>query len=293
MVRAPKAEMKFVGGVFSYEVDAGADGTWCDWWHYEDLQRPLLRVDSAAAFARDEITVQADHLGRHAHGLLGPEGAARGHGRQPRRGVAVRSRRFPRFCGQTFLERQGQGARRPLREGLQRLDGRRVVRAAPAAASSRCRSSSCGTPSSRPPRCAATRRAACARSASARSRRSSACRRCTTPTATGTRSSGACAETGTVVYMHIGSSSKMPSTSADAPAAVGSTLTYMNAAMSLTDCLMSGIFERFPKLKVAYSRGPDRLDPVRPRARRQGVGGQPRLGRRRRQGAASRRRSYY
>ena len=55
--------------------------------------------------------------------------------------------------------------------------------------------------------------------------------------------------------MHIGSSSKMPSTSADAPPAVGSTLTYMNAAMSLTDYLMSGVLERFPTLKLAYSEG--------------------------------------
>jgi predicted TIM-barrel fold metal-dependent hydrolase len=65
----------------------------------------------------------------------------------------------------------------------------------------------------------------------------------------------ACDETGTVINMHIGSSSKMPSTSADAPAAVGSTLTYMNAAMSLTDWLMSGVFERFPRLTIAYSEG--------------------------------------
>ena len=65
----------------------------------------------------------------------------------------------------------------------------------------------------------------------------------------------ACEETDTVVCMHIGSSSKMPSTSADAPAAVGSTLTYMNAAMSLTDWLMSGLFEKFPRLKIAYSEG--------------------------------------
>ena len=41
----------------------------------------------------------------------------------------------------------------------------------------------------------------------------------------------ACAETGTVVNMHIGSSSKMPSTSADAPPAVGSTLTHTNATL--------------------------------------------------------------
>jgi predicted TIM-barrel fold metal-dependent hydrolase len=65
----------------------------------------------------------------------------------------------------------------------------------------------------------------------------------------------ACEETGTVINMHIGSSSKMPSTSADAPAAVSSTLTYMNAAMSLTDWLMSGVFERFPNLTIAYSEG--------------------------------------
>jgi predicted TIM-barrel fold metal-dependent hydrolase len=65
----------------------------------------------------------------------------------------------------------------------------------------------------------------------------------------------ACAETDTVINMHIGSSSKMPSTSADAPAAVGSTLTFANSAYSLVDWLMSGIFTRFPALQIAYSEG--------------------------------------
>ncbi len=65
----------------------------------------------------------------------------------------------------------------------------------------------------------------------------------------------ACAETSTVVNMHIGSSSKMPSTSADAPPAVGSTLTHTNATFSLVDFLFSGLFVRFPDLKVAYSEG--------------------------------------
>ena len=60
----------------------------------------------------------------------------------------------------------------------------------------------------------------------------------------------------TVINMHIGSSSKMPSTSADAPAAVGSTLTFGNACLSsMVDWLMSGVFARFPKLKIAYSEG--------------------------------------
>ena len=44
---------------------------------------------------------------------------------------------FPRFCGQTFTGGEGQGARAALRQGLQRLDGRRVVRPSPAAGSSR------------------------------------------------------------------------------------------------------------------------------------------------------------
>jgi predicted TIM-barrel fold metal-dependent hydrolase len=65
----------------------------------------------------------------------------------------------------------------------------------------------------------------------------------------------ACEETETVVCMHIGSSSKMPSTSADAPPAVGSTLTFANACYSLVDWLMCGAFARFPQLEIAYSEG--------------------------------------
>ncbi len=65
----------------------------------------------------------------------------------------------------------------------------------------------------------------------------------------------ACAETGTVINMHIGSSSKMPSTSEDAPAAVGSTLTFGNAMSSMADWLFSGWLAKLPTLKLAYSEG--------------------------------------
>jgi predicted TIM-barrel fold metal-dependent hydrolase len=65
----------------------------------------------------------------------------------------------------------------------------------------------------------------------------------------------ACAETRTVVCMHIGSSSKMPATSADAPVAVAATLSFGNAMSSLTDFLFSGVLVRFPDLKLAYSEG--------------------------------------
>ncbi len=65
----------------------------------------------------------------------------------------------------------------------------------------------------------------------------------------------ACEETGTVVCMHIGSSSRMPATSADAPVAVAATLSFGNAMSSLTDFLFSGVLIRFPALILAYSEG--------------------------------------
>jgi predicted TIM-barrel fold metal-dependent hydrolase len=65
----------------------------------------------------------------------------------------------------------------------------------------------------------------------------------------------ACAETDTVVCMHIGSSSRMPATSADAPVAVAATLSFNNAMASMTDFLFSGVLVRFPTLKLAYSEG--------------------------------------
>jgi predicted TIM-barrel fold metal-dependent hydrolase len=65
----------------------------------------------------------------------------------------------------------------------------------------------------------------------------------------------ACAETATTVCMHIGSSSQMPATSADAPPAVAATLSFNNAMASLSDFLFSGVLVRFPDLRIAYSEG--------------------------------------
>ncbi|HPG26622.1 MAG: amidohydrolase [Spirochaetaceae bacterium] len=65
----------------------------------------------------------------------------------------------------------------------------------------------------------------------------------------------ACQETETVVCMHIGSSSRMPGTTPDAPFIVSSTLTFQNAMGSLIDWVFSGTLERFPELVVAYSEG--------------------------------------
>jgi predicted TIM-barrel fold metal-dependent hydrolase len=65
----------------------------------------------------------------------------------------------------------------------------------------------------------------------------------------------ACDETGTVICMHSGSGSKMPSTSADAPPAVGSTLTHELAEQSMADWLFSGLLVRYPNVVITYSEG--------------------------------------
>jgi predicted TIM-barrel fold metal-dependent hydrolase len=63
----------------------------------------------------------------------------------------------------------------------------------------------------------------------------------------------ACQETGTVLSMHIGSGTKTPQTSADAPAAVGATIIFGNSVASITDFLFSGVLHRFPDLKLLYA----------------------------------------
>jgi predicted TIM-barrel fold metal-dependent hydrolase len=63
----------------------------------------------------------------------------------------------------------------------------------------------------------------------------------------------ACAETGTVLCMHIGSGTKTFNTSADAPEAVTATGIFSNSAMSLIDFLFSGVLVRYPTLKLLYA----------------------------------------
>jgi predicted TIM-barrel fold metal-dependent hydrolase len=63
----------------------------------------------------------------------------------------------------------------------------------------------------------------------------------------------ACEQTGTVVAMHIGSGTRTPQTSSDAPEAVGATILFGNSAGSLVDFLFSGVLHRFPGLKLLYA----------------------------------------
>jgi predicted TIM-barrel fold metal-dependent hydrolase len=65
----------------------------------------------------------------------------------------------------------------------------------------------------------------------------------------------ACDATDTVVNMHIGSSSTMARTSADAPEIAGLSLTFEGSSHAFVDWISSGLFERHANLKIALSEG--------------------------------------
>jgi predicted TIM-barrel fold metal-dependent hydrolase len=65
----------------------------------------------------------------------------------------------------------------------------------------------------------------------------------------------ACEDTRTTICMHIGSSSKMPAASPDAPPTTETMLGFYNSMASLGDYLFSGVLVRHPTLKLAYSEG--------------------------------------
>lgn len=254
VVRAPVREMTFVGGRFTVAPgDPGDPGEPVDWWFYEDLRRPLTRLDSAVGVGRDQVTLK---------GITYQDMRPGSYRVKPRledmdvNGVeaSLCFPTFPRFCGQTFHEASDkelallcvQAYNDWMIDEWCGESGRRLVPLTliplwdPALAAAEVRRNA-----------ARGARAVCFSEI---------------PPNLGLPSIHdadgywlpffeACAETGTVICMHIGSGSRMPSTSPDAPPAVGSTLTFANCCFSLVDWLMSGLFSRFPGLQVAYSEG--------------------------------------
>ena len=240
------------GGVFSYEKGVEG-GEQCDWWLYDDLVYPFPKLSAAVGFDDLDITpVTFDEI--HPGGWKQPDRLAAMDVNHVDASVCFPNV-LPRFCGQTFLEREdkdlallcvqayndwmidewcaGAGRGRLIPLTLIPLWD-------PVAAVAEVH------------RCAGKGSFAIAFSEN--------------PYHLGLPSVHdkarfwdpffrACEETDSVVCMHIGSSSKMPSTSPDAPFAVSSALTFSNAMGSMCDFILSGIFGRLPLLKVAYSEG--------------------------------------
>ncbi len=246
-----RGNMSFVGGTFSYEPDP--DGQLGDWWVYEDKRVPQTRLSAAVGFDRDEVKVVGITYDEMRDGCYDP--VARLEDMDVNHVEAsLCFPSFPRFCGQTFLEAQDRDLALlcvrayndwMVDEWCGNSGGRLIpliiipLWDAQLAAAEIRRNAERGV------------HAVCFSEI---------------PPYLGLPSVhdadgywepfvAACEETDTVINMHIGSSSKMPSTSADAPAAVGSTLTFNNAMASMSDWLFSGLLVKYPRVKIAYSEG--------------------------------------
>ena len=101
VVRAPVAEMTFVGGKYAFAM--GDEGPIGDWWVYEDKAIPQTRLSACAGFAPEDVQVVPMIYEEMRPGCY----------RQAERlddmdlnhvEASICFPTFPRFCGQTFLE---------------------------------------------------------------------------------------------------------------------------------------------------------------------------------------------
>ncbi len=242
--------MEHIGGG-SYRQTFDPDGPKADCWIYEDLVYINKRHVAAVGFDRDLMSMSPITYDEMRPGCYEPK--ARVADMEMNWVEASLSfPTFPRFCGQTFLDAKD----------------RELAEACVVAYNDWMIDEWCGDSDGRlVPLCLIPLWDAELASAEVRRNAARGCRAvCFSeiPPHLGLPSihSGywdpffvACQDTGTTVCMHIGSSSKMPATSADAPPAVAATLSFNNSMASLSDFLFSGVLVRFPRLKLAYSEG--------------------------------------
>src|SRR5262245_23790380 len=251
-VERDKAKFSFIGGVFSYERGVD-DGEWCDFWIYDDLVYPFPKLSAAIGFPDlDNTPVTFDDI---RPGCWKQDERLRDMADNHVDASICFPNVLPRFAGQTFMERPDKDLALECvkvyndwmidewcaGEGTSKLIPLTIVPlwdADLAAAEVR--------------RCADKGSHAVAFSEN--------------PYPLGLPSVhdkdrfwdpffAALQETDTTLCMHIGSSSKMPSTSPDSPFIVSSTLTFSNAMGSMCDYIFGGVLDRFPTLKLAYSEG--------------------------------------
>jgi Amidohydrolase len=259
--RGPRVERK--KGLMRFDFDSGGvssfvedhehpDARWCDHWVYDDHRWPFASAFAAIGALRelpattpvayddmvpgcyDQVSRLADMDANHVE-------------------ASMCFPTFPRFCGQTFLEREDKELAllciRAYNDfmidewcagaGAGRLIPQTII------------------PLWDPELAAAEIHRSAARGSHAVSF-------CEIPPYLGLPSihSGhwdpfftACQDTETVINMHILSGSKVPITSPDAPLLVVMALTAQSAEAGLADWLSSGKLVRYPGLKIAFSEG--------------------------------------
>jgi predicted TIM-barrel fold metal-dependent hydrolase len=251
-----RAKFSFTGGNFSYEKGV-EDGEWCDWWLYDELVYPFPKLSAAIGF--DELDVTPTTFDEIRPGCWKQKERLEDMTANHVEASICFPNTLPRFCGQTFYE---QGVKR---EGGDPELARLCVEAYNDwMIDEWCAGDAAGRliPLTMiplwDPQLAAAEIERCA----AKGSHAVAFSENPHPLGLPSIHSGhwdpffaACQATDTVVCMHIGSSSRMPATSPDAPFIVSSTLTFQNAMGSMLDFIFSGTLERFPTLRIAYSEG--------------------------------------
>jgi predicted TIM-barrel fold metal-dependent hydrolase len=257
--KGPKIERHRIGGLvykgglnYEYELDpADGSGDVCDIWFYEGGMYPHKRHVAAVGFARDDMTLTPITYDEMRDGCYDPKARLLDMDiDHVEKSLCFPT--FPRFCGQTFTEAKDREVGLEcvyaynnwmVEEWCGGSDGRLI-------------------PLCLIPLWDAELAAAEVRRNAARGVHAVAFSEIPTHLGLPSIHSGfwdpffqACSDTHTTINMHIGSSSKMPAASPDAPAAVNAALSFNNSFASLTDFLFSGVFIRYPELKVAYSEG--------------------------------------
>ncbi len=243
----PAGTPKLTGG--TYLEEPGTDGPPIAWWRYEDNLYSVKRLIAAAGYPADEITLTGITFDEMRPGCWQP--AAR-LADMDLNGVEAQLSfpNYPRFCGQIFLNARDKD----LAELCVRAYNDWMV------------DEWCGGSGGRlVPLCLvplwdAELAAQEVRRNAARGVRAVAFTELPTYLGLPSIYSGewdpffrACEETATVVCMHIGSGTKTPQTSPDAPDAVAATIIFGNSIGGMTDYLFSGVLHRYPELRVMFA----------------------------------------
>jgi predicted TIM-barrel fold metal-dependent hydrolase len=247
IVMAPPGSPVLDGG--TYREAPGTEGDPVAWWFYEDQQYSVKRLIAAAGYPAEEIGFDAITFDQMRPGCWQPQ-ARLDDMTMNHVEASLAFPNYPRFCGQIFLKGEDKELARLCVEAYNDWQveewcagsGGRLI------------------PLCLIPLWDVELAAAEVRRNAARGVRAVAFSELPPWLGLPSIHSGywdpffaACAETDTVVAMHIGSGTKTINSSDDAPDAVQAVNMFANSALSLIDFLFSGVLVRFPELKLLYA----------------------------------------
>jgi predicted TIM-barrel fold metal-dependent hydrolase len=243
----PMGQPKLDGG--RYIEEPGTEGKPIAWWRYEDYEYSVKRLIAAAGYPADEISLDGVTMDDMRPGCWKPSGRLAD---MDLNGVEAQMcfPNYPRFCGQIFL----WGKDKELAHLCVKAYNDFTVEEWAAEGEGRL------IPLCLVPLWDVQLAAAEVRRNAARGVRAVAFSELPPYLGLPSIYSGywdpffeACDETGTVICCHIGSGTKTPKTSDDAPEAVTGTIIFGNSVGAMADYLYSGVFARYPNLKVLFA----------------------------------------